>query len=378
MSDKIDYVKFGIGHGTGGVPSLKTLFRAGFAGLVLFAAGPPSAAGGLCPSDANNDNRVTIAEVVLSVRHALDGCPVGSCNGDVDEDGSVMVAELVRAVIAALEGCGDDSGLVVDVAWLLRRLGSPAIQVLDSRLSSFERGHIPGAIPLRPTSLATVVDGVPSQIVLAEDGIATLSSMGLRPGAIAVVYGQEPEYDPARVVWALSYLGHAEVRYLDGGWPAWLVGGGGVAAGDPIAPEATTYDTDGVRDELRVTGAWVLEQLGDEPYEDVPVQIVDARSPPEYENGFIPTAVLRQWTNNLDDDGLLLPMATLETLYSDLDKTRTTVVYCTAGWRASVAWLVLTELGFEDVRVFDGSWLEWGDPDLGFPIAFPPLTEVSL
>lgn len=43
-----------------------------------------------------------------------------------------------------------------------------------------------------------------------------------------------------------------------------------------------------------------------------------------------------------------------------LDPTRTAVAYCLAGWRASVARLTLTWLGFEDVRVYDSSWLEWG------------------
>ncbi len=40
--------------------------------------------------------------------------------------------------------------------------------------------------------------------------------------------------------------------------------------------------------------------------------------------------------------------------------------YCLIGWRASVAWLALTWLGFDDVRVYDGSWLEWGAG--GFPV----------
>ncbi len=42
---------------------------------------------------------------------------------------------------------------------------------------------------------------------------------------------------------------------------------------------------------------------------------------------------------------------------------------CLAGWRAAPAWLALTWLGFEDVRVYDGSWLEWGAG--GFPIEVP-------
>ena len=41
------------------------------------------------------------------------------------------------------------------------------------------------------------------------------------------------------------------------------------------------------------------------------------------------------------------------------------------GWRASVAWLTLAWIGFEDVRVYDGSWIEWGAGG-AFPIETDP------
>ena len=41
------------------------------------------------------------------------------------------------------------------------------------------------------------------------------------------------------------------------------------------------------------------------------------------------------------------------------------IVYCTIGNRASEAWFALTHLlGYPDVRVYYGSWCEWGNaPD---------------
>jgi thiosulfate/3-mercaptopyruvate sulfurtransferase len=41
------------------------------------------------------------------------------------------------------------------------------------------------------------------------------------------------------------------------------------------------------------------------------------------------------------------------------------VTYCQAGVRAAFTHLVLTALGHNDVRTYDGSWEEWGnDPSL--------------
>jgi thiosulfate/3-mercaptopyruvate sulfurtransferase len=260
-------------------------------------------------------------------------------------------------------GCAPD--VVVDAAWLAARLGDPAVQVIDTR-AAFGGAHVPGALPLRPEHLATTVDGVDLQLMPAAQAQAVLAGIGLRRDATVVVYGVAPEYDPARVTWALSQFGHPDVRYLDGGWNAWTAAGGPTAPGAPVAATPSGYTIDAQRD-LRVTGAQVLGLLGAPPYDAPLAQLVDARTAGEYAAGRIPTATFAPWGDNLSS-GLLRPRAELEDLYAGFgfDPAGTTITYCLVGWRASVAWLTLTWLGFADARVYDGSWLEWGAG--GFPI----------
>lgn len=286
------------------------------------------------------------------------------------------------ALLTALLGCGESAGaeqcdaptveackapsspLVVDAAWLQERLDAPDVQVIDTRVSGYESARIPGAIYLRPSDLATNVDGVTSQIMPPVQAQPVLREAGLRNEVTAVVYGAPQEYDPSRVVWSLRYYRHGDVRYLDGGYSAWVRSGGDVDT-DPPAVEPTEYTIVGVDEDLRVTGDWVLEQLGDPPYDMGAIQLVDARSDGEYQSGRIPTARGVNWTRNLDD-GFLRSQRELEMLYDGLDPTQTTVAYCVTGWRGSFAWLTLTALGYDDVRLYDGSWNEWGSGS--FPI----------
>lgn len=255
---------------------------------------------------------------------------------------------------------------VVSAGWLKGRLGRPDVQVIDTR-ASFPGGHVPGSLPLRPENLATTISGIGFQMMPPALAEPVLSGIGLRRDATVVVYGVAPEYDPARTVWALTYLGHPDVRYLDGGWNAWLAAAGTTAPGSPVAGIPTTYVADPSRPEVRETSSYVLAQLGPPPYDTPAIQLADARSSAEYVAAHIPSATFAPWQDNLSA-GLLKPRATLETLYDGLgfDPTRTTVTYCLVGWRASITWLTLRWLGYDDVRIYDGSWLEWGAG--GFPV----------
>lgn len=257
-----------------------------------------------------------------------------------------------------------DEGIIVDVAWLRARLGNPDVQVIDTRATGYDESRIPGAIRLRPGALAATVDGVAAQVAPPAEVQAALRAAGLENDVIAVVYGAPPEYDSSRVVWTLRYFRHGDVRYLDGGFAAWGAAGETLETGSPsVAP--TEYTIAGIDEDLRATGDWVLDALGVPPYATPAIQLVDARSEGEYAAGRIPTALSMNWTRNLDL-GLLLSESELESLYGELDPNRITVTYCVTGARGSFAWLALTSLGFDDVRLYDGSWNEWGSG--AFPV----------
>jgi thiosulfate/3-mercaptopyruvate sulfurtransferase len=171
-----------------------------------------------------------------------------------------------------------------------------------------------------------------------------------------VVVGERVSPTPARVVWMLHYLGHTDVHMLQGGWPAWAESGAEIEAG-PATANRGDYSIDALDARILVDAEWVLKHLG-----DTKVTLVDARSPDEFADGHIPGALNIDWHENVIGPALL-GHAQLEALYRSVPRQNTVVAYCDTGMRSSLTWLVLHALGYSDVRVYDGSWEEWGNRD---------------
>ncbi len=72
-----------------------------------------------------------------------------------------------------------------------------------------------------------------------------------------------------------------------------------------------------------------------------------------------------------DDDTFKSPeelTATLKGVGADSDKADEIVAYCRLSHRATLAWTAMTYiLGWEGVKIYDGSWTEWGSI-VGYPV----------
>jgi thiosulfate/3-mercaptopyruvate sulfurtransferase len=81
--------------------------------------------------------------------------------------------------------------------------------------------------------------------------------------------------------------------------------------------------------------------------------------------GHVPTAQNVPWKRAANDDGSFKSVDDLRGIYEGelgMKAGDDVITYCRIGERSSHTWFVLTHLlGFENVRNYDGSWVEWGN-----------------
>jgi len=192
-----------------------------------------------------------------------------------------------------------------------------------------------------------------------------LSFLGVTSEKKVIFYDSVSGMLAARGVWMCLYFSHPDVQMLDGGLSKWT------KENLPTQTESTIYKPSNLTTPLDPSIIIGFEELNENIGK---VTIIDARSPDEFDGtipraargGHIPTAKNIDWNNNLDDSGKLKSDNELQSLYT-MDKEYPIVTYCQGAYRAANSYLSLKKIGFKNVKVYLGSWGEWGN-NLKLPI----------
>ena len=256
---------------------------------------------------------------------------------------------------------------LVDPAWLADHLDDPNVRVVEIDVSpvGYDEGHIRNAVLW---NVYRDLKDAEYRLVDRAGVQALLERSGITPGSTVVFYG----YAPAMGVWLLELNGHVDARILDCGREAWRAGGRPWTDAVP-RPAASRYPLGAEHDHIRADRWDVEAAIGNPDW-----TTLDVRSEAEYRGerfwpsggmeaggraGHIPHAVHLPLDGILDDQGSFVPAADLRARFAtiDFDGDDQFITYCTIGGRACTAWFVLTHLlGRQRVRVYDGSWAEWG------------------
>jgi thiosulfate/3-mercaptopyruvate sulfurtransferase len=261
----------------------------------------------------------------------------------------------------------------VDVAWLAAHLDDPGVRIVDTRSKphgaavvapegreQYAASHLPGAVHLDyAEDLHDLATPYAARVAPPERFAAVMSENGIGDGTLVIAYDEGNVPYAARLMWMLRYYGHDDVAILAGGLPAWTAAGHALTTDVPHLPRAVFTARE--RPALRASREDVIAVA--EGRSDA--QFLETQRDGTYaqRDRDIPNAIRLSASDLLEDarGGRLADRAKLDELIAKagLDKSKRTIVSCGSGVGASGAYLALSEAGFTDVGVYDGSWMEW-------------------
>ena len=262
---------------------------------------------------------------------------------------------------------------IVDVEYVKAAVAR-GVLLWDARdADDYAAGHIPGAVNIGDPTLSLRDKNTEDYLPIAQIEKA-LGAAGIDPAREIIVYGDRglPSAYFAQVT--LRYFGAANAKVFHDGIEGWR------SAGQPV----TTTPTKPRPIALKLTPRPGVISESKEVVAALKrpdVQFLDVRTVKEFRGedvrairgGHIPGAINipfeQNWVdpdtrNKLrsgavkDSSGMSLkPRDQLMKLYEKLDPNREIHVYCQSSNRASQTAVVLLDLGFKNVKIYDSSWL---------------------
>jgi thiosulfate/3-mercaptopyruvate sulfurtransferase len=282
--------------------------------------------------------------------------------------------------------------VLVDSAWLEERLGNPELVVVDMRWRGdgggralWESGHVPGAVPVDWSADIVDPDGE-FAFMLAPPAVfsAAMERAGIGDDSVVVAYADEGGSGPFRLWWALRVYGHEDqVHVLDGGWERWVAEGRPVSADRPEPPAGVVWTprpsavrpaTAGdVLDAAQRRDAVVLDSRPPEQHAGRAVWFEAGHVEPDAQGvahtprgdiraGRIPWARSVPAASLYGDDGTMKSPEELRALFADagVREGSDVITQCGVGISASALLFALHRAGFDDAKLYDASWEEWG------------------
>lgn len=279
---------------------------------------------------------------------------------------------------------------IVSGDWLEAHLDDPDLRIFDctfhlvyeqgtgrpyhvvSGRADYEAGHIPGAGFLDLQEEFSVRDS-PYHFTLPTPNFAAdaFARHGVGDGTRVVLYSRQSSTRATRFWWMLRWLGFDNAAVLDGGYDKWVADGRAVSTAPcRYSPGRLSISP---RPELFVGKDAVLAAIGDAGTCTVNALEPDLHSGanPRYGRpGRIPGS------SNVPATSLVNP-GTMEFLSPEevarkfaaigAEPGKRVIAYCGGGIAATLDALLLYQLGYRDVAVYDDSMSEWAK-DANLPI----------
>jgi thiosulfate/3-mercaptopyruvate sulfurtransferase len=248
----------------------------------------------------------------------------------------------------------------------------------QEQMQAYRAGHVPGAVCWQWKEM--LWDANKRDFPAPEDFARRLGAAGIGNETTVVFYGEGVQFG-LYAWWTFKYCGHDKVGVLDGARYRWADEGRSLVTDLPPLTKAVQYKPVSRNEGMRIWRDEVVASLG-KPDK----VILDGRSPEEYRGervggpegpdvgalryGRIPGAKHLYFDELLNASKAFRPVNELKALFEARGAVpdKDVIAYCRMSHRATVLYFVLTQLlGYRKVRVYDGSWTEWGNL-VGVPV----------
>ncbi len=258
------------------------------------------------------------------------------------------------------------SSVFISSEALQKKLGNKDLVIIDmSGEKQYKRFHLPNALPLSFGEMNERNKQGVSDSIGTQRMIKLLSDKGLTEKNDIVIYDDMAALHAGRLYWELERLGHKKVAILDGGLVGWVLDNHKVSNVQVNRPKST-YKANKISTNTLASLSDVVAGS-----KDPKTLIIDARSEGEYtgnakteRSGHVPGALWFPWNQavNLDKGFNQKKSSEITAKLNSIgvtDKDADIIVYCQSGHRASQTYITLKDLGFNNVRLYDGSMSEY-------------------
>ena len=270
---------------------------------------------------------------------------------------------------------------------IIGRSGERPVYIDTRPPEAYAAGHIPGAFNMRDifTYLATSTQS--GLLELKDKFSALFGAIGVSGNEWVIVYEDALDNgfgQSCRGYYLLKYLGYEKVSVLHGGLQAWMALGLPTNSEIPIPPAHATFPV-AINHRLMVTKSEMQSALFNSS-----IIKLDVRDAPEWNGltampsgndpalrvGRIPGSKWIEWQKFFDPDAEVARFLTATEIRALLDHEGIAAdteiyIYCYKGSRAANTLVALHRAGFENARVYFGSWNEWAR-DCDMPIEVEP------
>jgi thiosulfate/3-mercaptopyruvate sulfurtransferase len=310
----------------------------------------------------------------------------------LDRTRTICLSFLVLLAIPLLAACGangnssaaetrefapeeySNGDLLISATDLSARIDDPELRIIDlSTRRTYLEGRIPNAVHLWWQDTIEINNEIYGMMADEDTRAELFADAGIDEDGFVVVYDEHGGLNAARFVWLLHAVGFDDnVALLNGGRQGWE------AMGYQLSTERPEISEGEISQEINYEvligdGRGDIQSALDNPE----FAIIDGRSNEDRQEtwfdqlrvGQIPGSIHFPRDATLQDGAVPYfksPDELLAMLPDDVQPGdgRTIIAYGLHGVAAAHTWFTLKLVGFEDVRMYDASWAEWGaDPD---------------